>query len=51
MKITIDAEVKSSHMNEDEIKDNIYGIVSDFLAQTESIGVSIRIQEISYPAE
>lgn len=50
MKVTIVTDVESEYMNDDELKDNIYGIVTDFLAQAGDIGMNIRVQEVSYPA-
>lgn len=48
MKVTIVIDVESEYMNDDELKDNIYGIVTDFLAQAGDIGVDIRVQEVQH---
>jgi hypothetical protein len=49
MKITITAEAESDYMTEDELKDCICGVVTDFLSQTENVGITVRVETVSFP--
>lgn len=51
MKVTIVTDVESENMSKDEIKDSIYGIVSDLLKQLREIGIDIYVKEVSYPVD
>jgi len=50
MQILIKANVKSDFWQEGDIKEHIYGIASDYLAEAVNVGYDIEVEEVTLVA-